>query len=352
MLCARAIPSAPARPSCILHGRSGAARTVRRLTCRTVHRMASKDAAPINERCSMCMHICPTRIHSCTCTSMHTSACWRACSPSRWHAHPANSRSHAYGCCICTGTRVPTVAAFARAFACQQLLHLHVRSHAGSDWTRISQHLEAYDAERESLVKQSRGAPHVAAACALRLCVIVPSVVRGIHACSNGWGLVAAAARGRVCIHCALCLSQACLGLCVYPNAEVQKRCKQAIYLLHQGSFEEAGEQLRDAERLAGGVLPTLKQYPTMRQGTFSFAMEEVSGAWEPLFPSAMEEVSGAWEPLFPSAMEEVRGAWTSLSFPLPWRTRGARGRAIASVPPCWACATPPLLAVHAHAAA
>lgn len=46
---------------------------------------------------------------------------------------------------------------------------------------------------------------------------------------------------------------------------------------MHRGNMEDAGKLLVEAESIAKGALPTLNQYPAMRQGSFLFAMEEVS---------------------------------------------------------------------------
>ncbi|KAG1679297.1 hypothetical protein FOA52_009327 [Chlamydomonas sp. UWO 241] len=96
------------------------------------------------------------------------------------------------------------------------------------DWANIVDHLESYDAQREGVVKQAR---------------------------------------------------------------ELQKKAKQAVHLMQRGVREgdagtggggehdvQAAVLLSEAEAIATGMLPALKQHPGMR-GAVAFAMEELAQA-------------------------------------------------------------------------
>ncbi|GAX76069.1 hypothetical protein CEUSTIGMA_g3512.t1 [Chlamydomonas eustigma] len=58
-------------------------------------------------------------------------------------------------------------------------------------------------------------------------------------------------------------------------SREIQKRCKQATYLLHKGNILEAAVLLVETEALAAASQNLVAAHPSMREGALSFAMEE-----------------------------------------------------------------------------
>ena len=49
----------------------------------------------------------------------------------------------------------------------------------------------------------------------------------------------------------------------------------QAIFSLHRGATEEADQRLAAAKKAAEELLPTIKENPTLRQGSYSNASEQ-----------------------------------------------------------------------------
>ena len=58
-------------------------------------------------------------------------------------------------------------------------------------------------------------------------------------------------------------------------SRDVGKLSKQAIFSLHRGADEEAQQRLDAARQAAEEILPLIQGSPTLRQGSFSAAIEE-----------------------------------------------------------------------------
>ncbi len=59
--------------------------------------------------------------------------------------------------------------------------------------------------------------------------------------------------------------------------ADVQKYSKQAIFAAHRSDAERCSKLLSDAAAVAADILPILTELPSLRHGSFSNAMEEVT---------------------------------------------------------------------------
>eukprot|EP00343_Euplotes_focardii_P011395 CAMPEP_0205831690 /NCGR_PEP_ID=MMETSP0206-20130828/44798_1 /ASSEMBLY_ACC=CAM_ASM_000279 /TAXON_ID=36767 /ORGANISM="Euplotes focardii, Strain TN1" /LENGTH=182 /DNA_ID=CAMNT_0053136555 /DNA_START=42 /DNA_END=587 /DNA_ORIENTATION=- len=60
---------------------------------------------------------------------------------------------------------------------------------------------------------------------------------------------------------------------------DVQKLSKNSIYSMHRGALEKAQKQLAEAKTLAEDIIPQLEEYPALRKGSYSNAMEEYAEA-------------------------------------------------------------------------
>lgn len=61
----------------------------------------------------------------------------------------------------------------------------------------------------------------------------------------------------------------------IKTSRDVQKLGKQAIFSLHRKDFKRAEEQLDKAAGTATSLLPLVEAQPTLRQGSYSNALEE-----------------------------------------------------------------------------
>lgn len=62
-------------------------------------------------------------------------------------------------------------------------------------------------------------------------------------------------------------------------SRDIQKLSKQAIFSLHRGNDEEAASRLGCAKKTAEELAPLIARSPTLRQGSFSNAIEEYAEA-------------------------------------------------------------------------
>ncbi|QDZ18636.1 translin-like protein [Chloropicon primus] len=74
----------------------------------------------------------------------------------------------------------------------------------------------------------------------------------------------------------------------IKTSRDVQKLSKQAIFSLHRKDFDRARQQLDDAQGIAESLLPTVVAEPTLRQGSYSNALEEFAEA--KIFQHYLEE--------------------------------------------------------------
>jgi len=71
-------------------------------------------------------------------------------------------------------------------------------------------------------------------------------------------------------------------------SRDIQKNSKQAIFSLHRGDLERANKQIADALALAQELEPTIRENPTLRNGSYANALEEWAEAV--LFRTYLEE--------------------------------------------------------------
>lgn len=109
------------------------------------------------------------------------------------------------------------------------------------DWANLQQHLAHYDAQRETVIKRSRGEslPHKngVTACLHRSCWQLKNLK--FHASGE---VVRHVAASELCYRPAHASCQL-----LYLLADGQKAAKQAIYSLHRGDFDRATQQLHAA---------------------------------------------------------------------------------------------------------
>lgn len=61
----------------------------------------------------------------------------------------------------------------------------------------------------------------------------------------------------------------------IKKSRDIGKLAKQAIFSLHRGAIEEAEGRLAGALKVAQALLPIIEREPTLRHGGFSFGLEE-----------------------------------------------------------------------------
>ncbi|GAB4820549.1 hypothetical protein N2152v2_007595 [Parachlorella kessleri] len=67
--------------------------------------------------------------------------------------------------------------------------------------------------------------------------------------------------------------------LVIKRSRDIGKLSKQAIFSLHRGALDEAASRLEGAQKAASELLPIIRSNPTLRQGSFSAAIEEYAEA-------------------------------------------------------------------------
>jgi len=65
----------------------------------------------------------------------------------------------------------------------------------------------------------------------------------------------------------------------IKTSRDVQKASKNAIYSIHRGDLSRADELMKEAKSTAGELAPLLRDYPLLREGSYSDAMEEYAEA-------------------------------------------------------------------------